>query len=210
MTILRTTVGLPGAGKTTDAVSWVAIDPDTRARINRDDLREMMHGGYLGRRTQEDQVTAMRDAAILKLLRAGISVVVDDTNLRWKHVYHLERIARRVHVPFEIVSYLDVDLDTCVERDRTRAVRNLGRQRITTMWENALRDMIENWRSSIADDLAAMGHTGVADMIDASIDDPEDLRAAHVVRLALDYTRRRLATYAPRRSDSELTFRGAA
>jgi hypothetical protein len=35
------------SGKSTWARAWVGEDPKRRAEVNRDQLREMMHGGYV-------------------------------------------------------------------------------------------------------------------------------------------------------------------
>ena len=42
MTALVITRGLPGSGKTTYARAWVAEDREHRARVNRDDIRQML------------------------------------------------------------------------------------------------------------------------------------------------------------------------
>jgi len=196
MTVLRTTVGAPGSGKTTDAIRWVNVDPTNRARINRDDLRLMLHGGYLGTREQEDQVTDVRDAGILKLLRRGISVVADDTNLRWGHLAHLQHIARRVRVEFEVVSYLHVDIHTCISRDASRKCP-VGEDIIIRMWTNGLRNMIETWRSKLVDDLVAQEYAHIGDMITDAVTDPLDPKNVVVVTLARQYTDQKLAELAP-------------
>jgi predicted kinase len=203
MTTLRTTVGAPGAGKTREANSWVAIDPTVRARINRDELRIMLHGGYLGTRCQEEQVNDVRDSGIIKLLRHGISVVVDDTNLRWGHVAHLQQIARRIRVEFEVVSYLHVDVEICIERDAQRD-NPLGRNIIMGMWCNALRNQVETWRSRIMDDLLEQGYRNVEKMIKAAIADPFDTNSSTVVAKARYYTDRKLLELAPKMSDTTL------
>lgn len=189
MTTLRTTVGLPGAGKTTDAIAWVKQDPKHRARINRDDLRAMLHGGYLGTRAQEEQVTSARDGGIIRLLRSDISVIVDDTNLRWGHVVHLQRVASRIQCDFEVVSYLHVSIGTCVERDRGRE-QPVGEQVITSLWENSLRNQVETWRTSIVRELHLRGHgkEEIADIIAAAIAEPSDPQNTSIVRMAREYT----------------------
>jgi predicted kinase len=187
MTILRTTIGLPGSGKTTDAAAWVNEDPEHRARNNRDDLRDMLHGGYLGTRFQEEQVTSFRDGGIIRLLRAGISVVADDTNLRWGHVVHLQRIASRVRVDFEIVSYLNIPIDTCVERDRKRE-HPVTEKVITNMWVNSLRNQVETWRTSIVRELELRSHADIPSEIARAVSDPLAASSFTVVQLARRYT----------------------
>jgi hypothetical protein len=56
--VLIITRGHPASGKSTRAIAWVAERPERRARVNRDCLRAMMHGGRLGTAEQEAMVTA--------------------------------------------------------------------------------------------------------------------------------------------------------
>jgi predicted kinase len=112
--------GLQGSGKTTRAKAWVAKDPTNRARVNRDDLRGMAHDGvWLGRET-ERQIVAIRDAAIRALLRRGVDVVCDDTNLPSRVVRELRRLATLVGAQFVVWDMTDVPLNTCIERDAAR------------------------------------------------------------------------------------------
>ena len=67
MPTLHITRGLPASGKSTWAREWVAEDPASRAEVNRDQLRLMMHGGFVN---AEMQITAARDGAVLPR-RAG-------------------------------------------------------------------------------------------------------------------------------------------
>lgn len=111
--------GLPASGKTTFARAWVADDPSSRARVNKDDLRRLMHDGvYRGKET-ERQINAARDAMIEQLLRAGISVVSDDTNLPQPVARDLARVGRRArpNVTIAIKDFTDVPVDLCIERD---------------------------------------------------------------------------------------------
>jgi predicted kinase len=114
------TRGLPGSGKSTKARAWVAEDPTGRARINRDDLRKSMHGGvYLGRDT-EVQITTAQHAAIRALLRRGICVVCDDTNLPSRVVRELRRLATTAGSEFEVWDLTDVPPEVCIQRDALR------------------------------------------------------------------------------------------
>jgi predicted kinase len=202
--MLRITIGAPGSGKTTDALAWIMEAPEMRCRMNRDDLRKMMHGIYLGTRSQEEQVTTARDAAILRLLRSGFDVIADDTNLRWQHVERLRRIAARVQVGFEVVSYLHVPLATCIERDSRRS-ESLGEAKITKMWQNAIRDQIDCWKTSI---MAEIPNAEI--MIRLAMDDPIAHENGQVVSLARMYTNRRIAQYAPTSNRIGTSFREAA
>jgi predicted ABC-type ATPase len=123
MATLYVTRGLPGCGKTTRALAWVAEDPAGRARVNRDSLRAMAHDSvHLGRDT-ERQIMAVRDAAIGVLLRQGVDVVCDDTNLPSRTVKDLRRVADSARAGFEVWDMTDVSPDVCVERDAARTGR---------------------------------------------------------------------------------------
>lgn len=121
--VLVLTRGLPASGKTTRARAWVAESPLTRARVNRDDLRAMIFGGWTGLPEHEAAVTAAQFAALWDLLRAGWSVVVDDTNLNDRVVHLLQGIAADAHATVEVWDLRDVPADVCVQRDKDRAAR---------------------------------------------------------------------------------------
>ncbi|WP_328461878.1 AAA family ATPase [Actinoplanes sp. NBC_00393] len=116
MTRLLITRGLPASGKTTFARK---LQPDV-VRVNRDDLRIMLHGRRLFTQRAEAQVTQAQRAAVEALLRAHGSVIVDDTNLRAKTVREWAELAARFGASFEVHDFTDVPLDECVRRDADR------------------------------------------------------------------------------------------
>src|SRR3990167_6305466 len=74
--------GLPASGKSTAAKAWLAEDPDGRVRVNWDDLRVGMFGpNWIFNRREEEQMKAQSIAIVERALEAGLSVVVDNTNL---------------------------------------------------------------------------------------------------------------------------------
>src|SRR4051794_24019414 len=81
---LVVTRGLPGAGKTTTALRWVAEDPKHRARVGSDQVAEMLHPqALLGGGAAYGPLYAQREqlivnTAIEALLQSGIDVVCDD------------------------------------------------------------------------------------------------------------------------------------
>lgn len=132
MTTLYATRGLPGSGKTYFAAAWTADDPVHRARVNRDDLRLMMDDGRFIEGVTERRIIAARDATILTLLRKGVDVICDDTNLKQRVVRDLVNLARQADADFEAVDFTGVPLDVCIERDGLRD-RQVG--------ERVIRDM---------------------------------------------------------------------
>ncbi|MER5322365.1 AAA family ATPase [Streptosporangium roseum] len=120
MPILTLTRGLPGSGKTTWARALVAKDPRHCARVNRDDTRQMLHSGaYLGHDT-ESRIIAARNAMITTLLRQGVNVVCDDTNLPQSVARDLADLAARVGAGLDVHDFTHVPLDLCIERDAAR------------------------------------------------------------------------------------------
>lgn len=112
--------GLPGSGKSTLACAWVTEAPDRRARVNRDTIRIMLQGGRLGTREQEEQTTKVSHRSIDALLRAGMEVVCDDTNLVQRHVRTLVDLATAAGAEVEIVDLSYVPLETCIAQDARR------------------------------------------------------------------------------------------
>lgn len=107
--------GVPGSGKTTAALAWVEEDPESRVRVNRDDLRIQMYGVKVGlSQKQETQVTRAEKALVREFLNRGLSVVLDATNM---HKRNLESWGR-IH-PFELVEF-DVPEDEIRRRNETR------------------------------------------------------------------------------------------
>jgi predicted kinase len=96
---LNLTRGLPASGKTTWAKSWVAEDPASRARVNRDDIRFMLFGKYYG--VDENAVTKAQHSAVKSLLESGKDVVVDDTNLNAQFAKEWLKIAAKTGAEVE-------------------------------------------------------------------------------------------------------------
>lgn len=138
MSRLYITRGLPGCGKTYEASAWVAEDPGSRARINRDDLRAMVHGGLHIKGVTESRIIAVRDAAISALLRRGVDVVCDDTNLPQRTVRDLGRLAKRAGADLKVWDLTDRPLDECIGRDALRE-RPVGELVIREMHTKYLR-----------------------------------------------------------------------
>ena len=128
MAKLIITRGLQGSGKTTRVKKWIGEDPIRRARVNRDDLRSMVHNGFWDGWNTEKLIVRMRDQLITMALRMGQDVICDDTNLDNKTARDLRAIALRCGAEFEVWDLTDVPLEVCIERDagRVKEMKNVG------------------------------------------------------------------------------------
>jgi predicted kinase len=121
MTKLVITRGLPGSGKTTYAKRWVS-ESEHRSRLNRDDLREVMHGGaHSYARELENAVTVAHQNAVTALLKSGQDVICDDMNLANRSVKQWMILAAEVGSEFEVVDLTNVPVEECILRDVRRA-----------------------------------------------------------------------------------------
>src|SRR2546429_1425033 len=112
MPTLTITRGLPGSGKTT----W-AKQQGGHVRVNRDELRWMLHGGPLHTGWAEVQVTLAQRATVESLLRNGINVICDDTNLRTRTFRELAELGQLCGARVVVHDFTDVPVDECVARD---------------------------------------------------------------------------------------------
>ena len=119
-------VGCSGPGKSSWALQWVRADPGgVRGRVNRDDLRASLFAGQgVLSPAQERVITAVSVGSVRELLRAGFSVVVDDTNLRSAFIEPFRMLAAEFRCHFRLV-VLDTPTEVCVARDASRR-RSVG------------------------------------------------------------------------------------
>lgn len=111
--------GIPASGKSTFAREWVAESPETRVRINRDDIRFQLFGKYWG--VDEGAVTMMQDAMLRSALRKR-DVVLDNTNLKARDVKSVLKIATETGAEVEFKDFL-ISLDEALLRDGAREAR---------------------------------------------------------------------------------------
>jgi predicted kinase len=109
--------GVPGCGKSTFAHQWLK-EGERRARVNRDDIRMQFFGKETG--VDENMVTQIEHQQVDSLLKAGYSVVVDDTNIRHAYINAFVKIAAKHGTPVAIKEF-DVDLKVAIGRNATRA-----------------------------------------------------------------------------------------
>jgi predicted kinase len=139
MPTLTITRGLPASGKSTWAREQLRTVALRAARINRDDLRQTMHEGFSGAGWAERQVTLAQHAAIAALLRSGVDVICDDTNLGSRVVRDLVDLAADCDAELVVQDFTDVPVDVCIERDRLRSPADrVGEQVIRDMHQRYL------------------------------------------------------------------------
>lgn len=144
------TRGIPGSGKSTWATKWVAEDPFTRVRINRDDIREeLIRNGAANNRKHtkyyvydsqgqldrdfEQQVSNLERSRLHKALRQGKSVVSDNTNLSPTATSKLMRSITQQYnsIPI-VVKDFPITLEEAIKRDAQRE-RKVGPEIVKSM-----------------------------------------------------------------------------
>lgn len=128
--------GLPGSGKSTWAFAKMREEPFKWDRVNKDDLRAMMHGGRWSK-SNEKQILAARDLIVRNALANGRSVIVDDTNLHHKHSIALGQIASEFKANYSEI-FFDVPVEECIANDLKRS-RSVGEKVIRRMYRDFLK-----------------------------------------------------------------------
>lgn len=128
--------GIQASGKSTWATSWVAESPETRIRVNRDDIRFMLFGKYHG--VPEDAVTRVQEAILVSAMKAGQDVVLDNTNLNSQHVRRVLDTASHYNYEVEVRDF-PVDVEEAVLRDSQR-VRQVGETVIRDFYRRYMRN----------------------------------------------------------------------
>lgn len=116
MAHLKMLSGLPASGKTTRAEEIVSLG--NWIRVSRDSLRPMLHFGKFSNRNESLTIEAEIIIAG-EMLRRGINVVVDDTNLGSKHVEMWRGVAGLTESKFSI-EQIKTPYDECIVRDTDR------------------------------------------------------------------------------------------
>ena len=113
------TVGICGSGKSYWADQQTAADPIGTIKIERDEIRYRLTGDRRDH-THEMEVTDIAHVLCLEALRDGMTVIVADTNLIGKYRKGWRDYARMTNSTYEEVSFLDVPLGVCLERNAAR------------------------------------------------------------------------------------------
>lgn len=123
--------GLPASGKSTYAREWVLMDPETRVRLNQDDVRRSLGKYWVPSR--EPVVKAMLEAG---LDAAGYSenpydIIIDNTNLNpktfnfyidWVKRFNISEFAKSKDINYKLRT-IDIltDVEECIRRDAERS-----------------------------------------------------------------------------------------
>ncbi len=110
--------GLPASGKSTYARQLVEKHGHYR-RISRDLLREMTAFGKWSE-SREKYIRQAELALAELFLNAGLTPVIDDTNLSPTAMSMWQEFAVRMGASLEIKDFTDVSKEVCKERDRKR------------------------------------------------------------------------------------------
>ena len=114
--------GLPASGKSTWANDQVWNSKGEWIRINKDDLRAMIHVSAHSKE-REKQILDIRNYLIGYYMSCGKNIIVDDTNFA---KYHEDKIKSLVDMhpgefKYELeIKIFDTDLDECIKRDLRR------------------------------------------------------------------------------------------
>lgn len=110
--------GIQGSGKSTWAKDYVLKNPGT-LRVNNDELRWMFFNEQYNTKN-EDILRKLRYKLEEDVLTAKKSLISDNMNLTKKHEDRYKELATKFGCDFEMQSFMDVPLETCIERDAKR------------------------------------------------------------------------------------------
>lgn len=110
--------GLPASGKTTWSRDLIDSEPGKWVRVNKDDIRSMLHNGKWSR--AREKVTEMQqDSLVTSALLTDKSVIIDNTNLSPRWEPHFREMAKKYGATFT-VHEMDTTVDECIKRDYER------------------------------------------------------------------------------------------
>lgn len=137
--------GIPGSGKSTWARAWVGESPETRIRINNDDIRNMLGDYWVPSR--EDLVSFIKHKSAVAAMGHGYDIVVDNMNLNPKEINFWETIVNshnkdteRVDLGFTKYKYeiefkdFFIPVEECIKRDAIRP-NPIGEKTIREIWK---------------------------------------------------------------------------
>jgi adenylate kinase family enzyme len=158
--------GLPGSGKSYFAKNWVERDPTNRVRINKDDLRSLLHQGKYSK-SNEKQILDIEESIILDSLKRNRDIILDNTHLATnnvglninelrikkfllEHKYPTDECCKyeKNYVQFIVQDFTHVTPEECIKQDLQRS-KSVGQDVIWRMYWDHLA-IIESPRTSMS------------------------------------------------------------
>lgn len=131
--------GIPGSGKSTWAHAWVAESPETRVRLNNDDIRRMFGPYWVPKR--ENLIHTIKYHSALNIMAMGYDIVVDNMNLNPKEIEFWNDVIKgfnNIQDGYEYViefkDFFNISLDECLRRDAARE-NPVGEKSIREIWK---------------------------------------------------------------------------
>ena len=115
-------VGIPASGKSTFCENFLKENKNY-VKTSRDDFRYMFRNEGFCESKIEQMITEFQKEAILKSLKNGYNVLIDNTNVKLRYINEFIKMIK----PYANISFkvFDLPLDVCLERDKARA-RSVG------------------------------------------------------------------------------------
>lgn len=164
---IKIMVGVAGSGKSTIAKAWVAEDPDNRVRVNRDSFRKMITGSSkkaILSQEMETIVTKAQTQVVEESIKAGKSVVIDDTNLRARTIRTWMDLALKYGIEWD-VHVVNVDVETALKQNSLRGADKVPDEVIEKMHRNFFQKgkfkvpeptpvdkSVDNWKTYVPDE----------------------------------------------------------
>ena len=152
---VRVLRGIPGSGKTTWALQYIASKPQgTVVRINNDEIVSMAYGNSSSRQTDISNLLVKVRAALLETFLAAPAIdeiLIDNTNLVISTVASLQKIAHRFNADFIVDDqFRFIDVDECIRRDSSRECP-VGENVIRKMYRQSIK--LEPWTTHVDGDV---------------------------------------------------------
>lgn len=137
------TRGIPGSGKSTWASNWVNEYPQTRIRINFDDIRMMLGGNnienyWIPSREKAGFCDDVLRTILCKAVIKGYDVVIDNMNLSDRTINLIKDCLKEFNADSYEIEYVNfpTPVEICIERDKKRA-RPIGEKVIRDMYNKS-------------------------------------------------------------------------
>jgi len=133
--------GIPSSGKSTWAKEFIKENQDFK-RVNKDDIRLMLaNKSFMP--TQEDLVHQIFLSVCMNVLKAGYSIIVDNTNLKQKYIEEINHLVEVYHYESGYQSKVTVEhkwfpihLHHAIKYDSKRGRAKVGEKVIRRMYDN--------------------------------------------------------------------------